>query len=132
LDGVQLLLRVLCLVLEDFQGFYQLDFRDCCFCFEARFALLVRDLLREQFNSGVKIKRHALKWDTVIEEKSAELGRFLIGKAESIDFVSPTPELDRSDSTELRARISPIDTIRGWTIWHRKKHASLLAQEFEK
>ena len=34
------------------------------------------DLLRERFNSGVRYKGRALKWDTVIEQKSIELGRF--------------------------------------------------------
>jgi CRISPR-associated protein Cas1 len=39
------------------------------------------DLLRERFNSGVKYNSRALKWDTIIEQKTSELGRLLTGRA---------------------------------------------------
>jgi hypothetical protein len=35
------------------------------------------DLFRERFNSAVRYNGRALKWDTVIEQKALELGRFL-------------------------------------------------------
>jgi len=44
------------------------------------------DLLRSRFNSGVTYKGRTLKWDTVIQEKAVELGRFLIGRSPSVDF----------------------------------------------
>jgi len=62
-------------------------------------------LLRERFNSAVKYKGHALKWDTVIEQKTMELSRYLAGRATRLDFTEPSPELARIDSKELRRRI---------------------------
>jgi len=61
--------------------------------------------LREQFNSGVKYKSCVLKWDTVIEQKTNELCRFLTGKAKSLDFVVPALKLFREDNSELQAKI---------------------------
>ena len=62
-------------------------------------------LLREQFNSEVKYNGRALKWDTVIEQKTNELGQFLTGKHLSLDFVEPASKLQRHDSRKLRAKI---------------------------
>src|SRR5208337_4046247 len=44
------------------------------------------ELLRERFNSGVKYKGRVLKWDTVIQEKATELGRYLNGRSPRLDF----------------------------------------------
>ena len=63
------------------------------------------DLLRERFNSGVKYKGRALKWDTVIEQKTVELGRYLVGRSERLDFSNPFPRLARTDDRELRIRL---------------------------
>jgi len=63
------------------------------------------DLLRERFNSGVRYKGRALKWDTVIEQKTNELGHFLVGKQPSIEFVEPAQRLERPDGRELRTKI---------------------------
>ena len=63
------------------------------------------DLLRERFNSGVRYKKRALKWDTVIEQKAVELGRYLVGRTDSLDFSEPSPGLKRTDGLELRRRI---------------------------
>jgi CRISPR-associated protein Cas1 len=63
------------------------------------------DLLRESFNSGVRYRERALKWDTVIEDKTNELGRFLTGRSPRLDFVEPAPSLERLDNRELRAKI---------------------------
>jgi CRISPR-associated protein Cas1 len=59
-------------------------------------------LIRERFNSAVRYKARAFKWDTVIEQKTSELGRFLVGKSSDIDFVEPAPKLLRLDDHELR------------------------------
>ena len=46
-----------------------------------------------------------MKWDTVIEQKTNELGRFLTGKASDLGFEEPAPNLDRQDDKVLRAKI---------------------------
>jgi hypothetical protein len=63
------------------------------------------DLLRERFNSGVKYKGRALKWDTVVEHKTVELSRYLLARTTGLDFSEPCPHLRRVDDSELRRRI---------------------------
>jgi len=63
------------------------------------------DLLRERFNSGASYKGRASKWDTIIELKAAELGRYLAGQSNEINFSRPYLELKRTDSLERRRRI---------------------------
>ena len=63
------------------------------------------DLLRERFNSGVRYNGRALKWDTVIEQKAVEFGRFLAGRIGRLDFSEPSPTLRRTDDADLRRRI---------------------------
>jgi hypothetical protein len=48
--------------------------------FEAQAKQRFIDLIRERFNSGVADKGRILKWDTVIEQKANELGRYLTGR----------------------------------------------------
>jgi len=62
-------------------------------------------LLRERFNSGVRYKDRVLKWDTVIEQKAVEFGRFLAGRIGRLDFSEPSPTLRRTDDVDLRRRI---------------------------
>ena len=63
------------------------------------------DLLRERFNVGVRYNARMLKWDTVIEQKTVELGRYLVGRTGRLDFSEPSPNLHREDDQELRRRI---------------------------
>jgi hypothetical protein len=63
------------------------------------------NLLREQFNSVVTYNGRALKWDTVIEQKMVELGRYLVGRTKVLDFSEPAPALARIDDMEIRKRI---------------------------
>ena len=63
------------------------------------------NLLREQFNSGVKYKGRVLKWDTVIEQKTTDLSRFLSGKSRDLNFIEPSPILRMLDSLEVRKAI---------------------------
>ena len=63
------------------------------------------ELLRERFNSGVRYESRGLKWDTVIEQKTAELGRYLVGRTAKLDFSEPSPNLHRTDDRVLRIRI---------------------------
>jgi len=61
--------------------------------------------LRERFNSGVTYNERALKWDTVIEQKAVELGRFLIGRSDNFDLSQPSPSLHRADDRDSRNHI---------------------------
>ena len=51
------------------------------------------DLLRERFNVGVRYNARMLKWDTVIEQKTVELGRYLVGRTGRLDFSEPSPKM---------------------------------------
>ncbi len=62
-------------------------------------------ILREKFNSGVRCNGLVLKWDTVIEQKAADLGRYLVGRSRILDFSDPSPVIERSDDQEVRAKI---------------------------
>jgi hypothetical protein len=63
------------------------------------------DLVRERFNSGVRYTGRVLKWDIIIEQKTNDLGGSLSGRRPTVDFVEPTPTLERQDDRELRAKI---------------------------
>jgi hypothetical protein len=60
------------------------------------------DLLRERFNSAARYRERALKWDTVIEQKTVELGHCLSDRNGRLDFSEPSPSLHRTDDRELR------------------------------
>jgi CRISPR-associated protein Cas1 len=62
-------------------------------------------LLKERFNSGVKYKGKISQWDTIIEQKASELGRFLVRKSFALDFAEPGATLQRQDTRLLRDRI---------------------------
>jgi CRISPR-associated protein Cas1 len=88
------------------------------------------DVLRGRFNAGVTYKSRVLKWDTLIEQKTNELSRFLTGKSPRFDFTEPTPNLERQDSSELRARILGMTSaqarergIRKNTLHYLREHA---------
>jgi CRISPR-associated protein Cas1 len=98
-------------VLEAFES-GTLELRDFYFTgddYRYRFEIYAKqrfiEALRERFNAGVTYKGRVLKWDTVIEQKTTELGRFLTGKSSKLDFEEPATKLDRQDDRELRAKI---------------------------
>jgi CRISPR-associated protein Cas1 len=66
------------------------------------------DLLRERFNSTIRYKGRALKWDTVIEQKTIELGFFLARKSNTMSFEEPAPTLERQDDNKLRTKIQRL------------------------
>jgi hypothetical protein len=66
------------------------------------------DLIRKRFNSPVSYKGGAFKWDIVIEQKTAELGRYLVGRTGTLDFSEPSPNLHRADDRDLRRRIPAL------------------------
>jgi len=89
-----------------------LDLPDSCFAgddyrsrFEPEAKQRFLDLLRERFNSGASYKGRALKWDTVIEQKAVELGRYVAGRVGRLDFSGPSPDLHKTDNRELRRQI---------------------------
>src|SRR5208282_2280596 len=73
--------------------------------FDAEAKTRFLNLLREEFNSGVEYNGRVLKWDTVIERKATELSRFLSGRSREIDFIEPSPNLERWDSLGVRRAI---------------------------
>jgi CRISPR-associated protein Cas1 len=60
--------------------------------------------LREAFNSTVKYRGKAYRWDTTIFLKAQELAKHILQKT-SLDFAEPSPNLERLDTLELRKRI---------------------------
>jgi CRISPR-associated protein Cas1 len=78
--------------------------------FEPKAKELFLDLLRERFNSAVRYKGRAFKWDTVIEQKIAELSRCLVSRSVELDFSEPAPYLHRTDSRELRRRVLALSS----------------------
>jgi CRISPR-associated protein Cas1 len=71
------------------------------------------DLLRERFNRGARYNSHTLRWDTVIEQKAEELGRYLVGRSSKLNFSDPSPSLIRTDDRELRRRILSLSHSEG-------------------
>jgi len=69
-------------------------------------------LLKDQFNSGAKYNGRVLKWDTVIEQKTTELARYLTGKSTNLGLSEPKPELTRMDSLEHRRQILKLSYTR--------------------
>ena len=49
------------------------------------------ELLENRFNSGVKYRDKAWKWDTVILSKTQELTRFLLDRSRQMDFIESHP-----------------------------------------
>jgi CRISPR-associated protein Cas1 len=69
------------------------------------------DLLRERFNSGAKYNGHSIKWDTVIEQKMAELGQYLMGRNSRLGFSEPAPEIGTIGDDELREAILNMSQV---------------------
>jgi len=68
------------------------------------------DLLRGQFNSGVRYCDKRLPWDTVILRKCQELARYLLDKTARFDLKTPKPVLERSDTRALRQKILSLSS----------------------
>jgi CRISPR-associated protein Cas1 len=89
-------------------GTFHFKFDDYRFRFNPEAKERFIGLLKERFNSGVRYGGQRLKWDTIIEQKALELSRFLVGKISTLDFIEPSPKLDRLDNRELRERINSL------------------------
>jgi CRISP-associated protein Cas1 len=85
------------------------------------------DLIRERFNSAVGYRGRVLKWDTVIERKALELGRYLLGRSGRLDFLEPSPKLARSDDRERIVALSESGAQRSGitrsTFYHLRRKA---------
>ena len=46
-----------------------------------------------------------MKWDTVIQEKTSELARYLNDRSSQVDFSVPVPMFQKSATLQMRARI---------------------------
>jgi len=63
------------------------------------------EILREGFNSGAAYKGCIMKWDTVIQEKTSELGRYLTRRSRRLNFQDPAPVVERTDNRAVRKAI---------------------------
>jgi CRISPR-associated protein Cas1 len=63
------------------------------------------ELLKELFNRGVAYRGQRMRWDSVIQGKTSELGRYLTGRSRSLDFYEPAPNLERTDNRLIREKI---------------------------
>ncbi|MFI5450236.1 MAG: CRISPR-associated endonuclease Cas1 [Candidatus Bathyarchaeia archaeon] len=61
--------------------------------------------LKEQFNKGVAYRGRHMRWDNVIQHKTVELSRFLVGKSSTLNFDEPSPVLERADNRLMREKI---------------------------
>ena len=88
------------------------------------------EIIREKFNSTALYKDKNYCWDIIIQLKTQELAKFILGKTKKIDFSNPSPYLVNVDDKELRDSILSLSTkdarkrgIRKNTLWHLKKRA---------
>ena len=63
------------------------------------------EVLREKFNSGAVYKGRNMKWDTIIQEKTSELGRYVSSRSRTLDLSDPPPVLERTNDRAIRKRI---------------------------
>jgi CRISPR-associated protein Cas1 len=73
--------------------------------FEAQAKRRFIEVLRERFNYGVRYKGCVMKWDTMIEEKTSELAKYLIHRSGTVGFSEPSPVLERTDGRVVREAI---------------------------
>lgn len=84
---------------------------DYSYRFEAEAKRRFLGLLRFRFNAGVTYKTRILRWDTLIEHKTTELGRYLAGQSPTFDLSDPAPRLMRIDDRELRTLILGLSQL---------------------
>jgi CRISPR-associated protein Cas1 len=89
------------------------------------------DLLRERFNAGVRYNGRVLKWDTVIEQKAVELGRYLLGQPDNLDLLQPSPKLANSDERELRTKILDLSQLQAHKLGIEKSTLHYLRRRAE-
>jgi len=82
------------------------------------------EVLKNRFNSGVTYTGKKWKWDTIILCKVHELVRFLLGKAEFLDFTQPfaSPKVDHD--LHLHSRILSLSSKEAHADLHRNEFTS--------
>ena len=63
------------------------------------------DLLSGQFNSRVRYEGRVSKWDTVIEQKTIEISRYISCRRRRFDLMEPAPGLRLVDDESVRREI---------------------------
>lgn len=87
-------------------------------------------LLKDRFNLVVKYRSKTWNWNTVIQLKTRELARRLLGRTQELDFRDPRLELGAEGSDELQQKIQPLTVsearrigIIKSTLWYLQKRA---------
>lgn len=70
------------------------------------------ELLKDCFNAGAIHKGKSWKWDSIILNKTQELGRYVLGKSKKVWFDEPSLQLKRGDGKEIRNHISEATQAR--------------------
>lgn len=76
---------------------------------------LITEIL-SQFNKKVKYRGREYTWSYVLITQTLDLAHYLVGKKEKLDFCFPVPNLDRTDTKELRDKILTTSIYR----WQKK------------
>jgi CRISPR-associated protein Cas1 len=80
----------------------------------------------------VKYKGRILKWDTVVQQKTVELGRYLIGRSPQLDFSAPAPIFPWVSSREMRAKILALTSYEAKQLGIGKSTLHYLRKNAEK
>jgi CRISPR-associated protein Cas1 len=84
--------------------------------------------LRVKFNSPVRHAGKLCGWDTVVRLKAQELGHFILHRRTELDFETPRPDLDRSDSETVRNLILSLKSAEARKLGIRKNTLCYLQQ----
>jgi CRISPR-associated protein Cas1 len=113
-------------LIEWFDVRYEINKRDLI-KFDKEIKRLLEEL-RQEFNSKIKYKGKYYSWDTIIQLKTRELARYILGKNNKIDFKKQYAEFNSIDSKELREKILSLTIsearkigINKNTLWHMQK-----------
>jgi CRISPR-associated protein Cas1 len=91
----------------DSSSFYYVE-SDYRYMFESEAKGRFLELLRNAFNSRISYHGKMLRWDTVIQEKAVELGRFLKASRAPLAFQEPKVAFEKSDSKALKEAIENL------------------------
>jgi hypothetical protein len=97
--------------------------------------------LRLSFSSRVRYKQRSYSWDTVIQLKGQELGRYLLHKDNELDFINPQLDFNTVDSKIVRDKMISMTVsnarkigIGKSTLWylHRRAQANRPLKTYRK
>jgi CRISPR-associated protein Cas1 len=72
-----------------------------------------------QFSKTTQYKHYNREWANIIVEKAHDLSQYLTGKAKTIDFSNPSPQLARDDSDAIRQQIKKIS----YSTWEKNGYS---------